>query len=196
MEEPLNGLGAMALAELDVIRMTPALLELRRTVQAGITAYVTSVAELPTAWVGLVMTLGHEAGSVVAELQPTRDADYVFQRALSNARATPRGTATPDLLPDLLDRPATASPPGLPPVDDMATVLLSDALLQIVGRHIRRSTSREAHVFEALRALADTTAVVLRAAEGDPAARQFFGAALADSMASVQTVPQSAASGA
>lgn len=198
MEDKLTGLGAQALAELDIIQMQPALGQLRRGLRTAIDDFATSQRETPTAWVGLLMALGREAGAVLGGMHHIPDAASVFQMAVGSAAAeqAPDEAAIPVAFvpgafipcdePDAAwHTPALTPPAGIGDVaiDDMATALLSDALLVVLGRHMRASTPREAYVFEALRALADAATVVLRAAKLDPAAQEFFVHALAGGIA-------------
>lgn len=199
MEDKLTGLGAQALAELDIIQMKPALGQLRRRLRTAIDDFATSQREIPTAWVGLLMALGREVGAVLGGMHHIPDAASVFQMAVGSAAAeqAPDEAAIPvAFIPDAFvpsgetdaawHTPALTPPAGIDDdvaIDDMATALLSDALLVVLGRHMRASTPREAYVFEALRALADAATVVLRAAKLDPAAQAFFVHALAGGIA-------------
>lgn len=199
MEDDLAGLGDQALAELDIIQMQPALGQLRRGLRTAIDDFATSQREIPTAWVGLLMALGREAGAVLGGMHHIPDAASVFQMAVGSAAAEQApdeaaipvafvpGVLTPCDAPDAAwHTPALTLPAGIDDdvaIDDMATALLSDALLVVLGRHMRASTPREAYVFEALRALADAATVVLRAAKLDPAAQEFFVHALAGGIA-------------
>lgn len=178
MEENPPGLGAQALVELDIIRMQPALERLRAALRTAVDDFAKQGHPPGLGWVGLLHALGSEVGLVLDAARAMPEAEDVLDEAIAGA-----------ITQCERQRPL----PGAAPLDNVAATLLSDELLGIVGRHMRQATAREEHVLEALGALAATTAVVLRAAGCDPAARRYFNGTLAAEMApaKVGATPQS-----